>query len=446
MAIAAIAIFIIGADMLLLYFLALIRRLTTKYSKFKFYMIKRLFKSTFLFLFLGALSCGNTNNGSAKTNNEVKNPPKTKTTILTGAQQTREYLPLLKGKRIAVVGNQTSLIKSKNDTSLHLVDSLVSLKINIKKVFAPEHGFRGKADAGEMIKDGRDVKTGLAVISLYGSNKKPKKAQLNGIDLMVFDIQDVGARFYTYISTLHYVMEACAENNIPLLVLDRPNPNGNYIDGPVLEKAHQSFVGMHPVPVIYGMTIGEYAQMINGEGWLKNRVKCELKIIPLKNYTHQSSYSLPVKPSPNLPNDLAINLYPSLCFFEGTNVNAGRGTTKQFQVFGSPFLNESFFKYQYTPKPMEGAKHPKHSNKVCYGKDLSTHSSLNIINLEWLIRAYKNTDNQSEFFNSFFTNLAGTKKLQQQIESGFSSQEIKDSWQEDLAVFKKMRAGYLLYP
>ena len=264
------------------------------------------------------------------------NPSDSKT-VYPGAERMGLYLDSLKGKRVAVVANQTSVI-SNGSNYTHLVDSLVSLKLNIQKVFAPEHGFRGKADAGESIADGIDSKTGLPLISLYGKNKKPTKAQLKDIDLVVFDIQDVGVRFYTYISTLHYVMEACAELKIPLLLLDRPNPNGHYIDGPILEPAHKSFVGMHPVPVVYGMTIGEYGLMINGEKWLDNKLKASLTVIKLKNYTHNSTYNLPIKPSPNLPNKKAINLYPSLCFFEGTNVNAGRGTNMQFQIYGSPFL------------------------------------------------------------------------------------------------------------
>tara|TARA_R110002049_G_scaffold116110_1_gene268453 strand:+ start:12583 stop:13812 length:1230 start_codon:yes stop_codon:yes gene_type:complete len=372
--------------------------------------------------------------------------------IIVGANQTENYLPLLNGKRVGIVANQTSVIfkndenqKTEDESYTHLVDSLVTLKVNITKVFAPEHGFRGTADAGEIIKDRMDTKTGLPIVSLYGNNKKPSKEQLKNIDLLIFDIQDVGARFYTYISTLHYVMEACAENNIPLLLLDRPNPNGHYIDGPILETAHKSFVGMHPVPVVHGMTIGEYAHMINGEKWLENGMQCELKVIPIKNYNHSLPYSLPIKPSPNLPNDQAINLYPSLCFFEGTNVNAGRGTNTQFQVFGSPFLDPNNYTFKFTPKSNEGAKHPKHENKVCYGEDLTGFENLNGLNLNWLIEAYKNTEEQTEFFNDFFTKLAGTKKLQAQIESGLTEAQIKASWKEGLESFKKTREKYLIY-
>ncbi|MGY0408016.1 MAG: exo-beta-N-acetylmuramidase NamZ family protein, partial [Polaribacter sp.] len=320
--------------------------------------------------------------------------------------------------------------------------SLLSLKINIKKIFAPEHGFRGKSDAGEVLKDGLDTKTGLPILSLYGKNKKPTAAQLKGIDVLIFDIQDVGVRFYTYISTLHYVLEACAELDIQVILLDRPNPNAQYIDGPVLELKYQSFVGMHKVPVVYGMTIGEYGKMINGEKWLKNGVKCNLKVIPLENYTHQTKYSLPIKPSPNLPNDKSINLYPSLCFFEGTTISVGRGTEMQFQIYGSPFLTKSNF--TFTPKPNEGAKYPKYNNSICFGKDLRKTKNLTQLNISYLIKAYKQNTSK-EFFNSFFTKLAGTKKLQQQIEQGLSEKEIKKTWQKDLEKFKSIRKKYLLY-
>lgn len=367
--------------------------------------------------------------------------------IETGANQTESYVKLLKNKRVAVVANQTSVIvkspKSKVKNYAHLVDSLISLDVNVKKVFAPEHGFRGKADAGEIVKDGIDTKTGLPIISLYGKNKKPSKEQLKGIDVIVFDIQDVGARFYTYISTLHYVMEAAAESKIPVIVLDRPNPNGHYIDGPVLEKEHASFVGMHPVPIVYGMTIGEYGKMINGEKWLANGIQSKLTVIPLKNYSHKSKYNLPIKPSPNLPNSRSINLYPSLCFFEGTNVNAGRGTETQFQIFGSPFLNEKR-KFTYTPQPNEGAKRPKHAYMICYGEDLSNTAYLNKIDLQWLITAKKENTTKN-FFNAFFTKLAGTKTLQKQLEEGKTQAEIKASWQPEIEAFKKIRKKYLIY-
>lgn len=463
MAIAAIAIFIIGADMLLLYFLLLISLLAMKNSKFKTGpMIIRFFKNTFLFLLIGIVSCGRTN-GQNEGNKEAsiqiikdkKISSEEGSDIVVAASRIEEYLPLLKNRRVGIIGNQSSLIQTYKGKSsggdlseenyTHLVDSLLSLGVDIKKVFAPEHGFRGTADAGELIQDGKDTATGLPVISLYGDNKKPKQEQLNGLDILVFDLQDVGARFYTYISTLHYVMEAAAEQNIPIIVLDRPNPNGHYVDGPVLDPEHKSFVGMHPIPIVHGMTIGEYAQMINGENWLANGVKADLNVIQMENYDHSMAYNLPVRPSPNLPNAQAVNLYPSLCFFEGTNVNAGRGTPVPFQVFGSPYLNNEYFKYTYTPESREGAKSPKHLGKLCFGKDLTEHPRLNQINLGWLIEAYNNTSNKSEFFNPFFTKLAGGTQLQKQIEAGLSEEEIKESWQKNLEYFKTNRAKYLLY-
>ena len=403
-------------------------------------MFYRLVKNTFFILAMGLVSC----QGQTKMR---KNIPikKNDASIIIAANQTNAYLPLLEGKKIGIVGNQTSVIFKENGNYTHLVDSLLSRNITIEKVFSPEHGFRGKADAGEKVNDGIDAKTGIELVSLYGNNKKPTKAQLQGIDFMVFDIQDVGVRFYTYISTLHYVMEACAENNIPLLVLDRPNPNGHYIDGPILEKEHKSFVGMHPLPSFHSIGIGEYAQMINGENWLNNTIKCELMVVKMKNYNHLKTYQLPIKPSPNLPNSKAINLYPSLCFFEGTNINAGRGTDYQFQIFGAPSLNSDFFDYTYTPQPNDGAKHPKNEGKLCFGMNLTSVEKLNHINLEWLISAYQHTKNKDQFFNSFFSKLAGTKKLQQQIEGGSNEKEIKESWQNGLTTYKKMREKYILY-
>ncbi|MFY0715134.1 DUF1343 domain-containing protein [Seonamhaeicola sp. NFXS20] len=457
-------IFIIGAEILLLYDLLLIMRLAIKNSKFNFIMRFNVFKNTVLLFVLVLISCAS----KVKKDDVVYHEPlkhiQNDTSVVVGANQTEVYLPLLKGKRIGIVANQTSVIFKEKDSlflvdpetnetkfekiiyeSTHIVDSLRALNIDIKQVFAPEHGFRGKADAGEVVKDGVDTKTGIPIISLYGNNKKPKPEQLKNIDIVVFDIQDVGARFYTYISTLHYVMEACAEAGIPVLILDRPNPNGHYIDGPILEPKHKSFVGMHPIPVVHGMTIGEYAKMINGEKWLPNGVQCDLKVISIKNYTHQTKYSLPIKPSPNLPNDIAINLYPSLCFFEGTNVSAGRGTNRQFQIYGSPFLNAEVFNFQFTPQPNEGAKYPKHEGKICYGEKLNNKANLNHLNLEWLIKAYQNTTDKAKFFNSFFIKLAGTEALQKQIESGLSAKEIKSTWTEGLEHFKTIRKQYLIY-
>ena len=357
----------------------------------------------------------------------------------TGADNSENYLPLLKDKKVGVVSNQTGILSNK----IHLVDFLVSNAIQVQKIFAPEHGFRGTADAGELIIDGKDTKTGLPIISLYGANKKPTPEQLEGIDILIFDIQDVGARFYTYISSLHYIMEACAENNIPLLVLDRPNPNGFIIDGPILEKEFSSFVGMHPVPVLYGMTIGEYAQMINGEKWLKEEVQCNLQVIPCVDYDRNASYHITERPSPNLPNDQAINLYASLCFFEGTNVSVGRGTDKQFQIYGSPYLPQSGF--SFIPEPNFGAKEPIYKGVSCFGEDLTTIEPVSQIELKWLIRAFNTTEDKTAFFNPFFTKLAGTQTLRLQIEEGISERKIKKSWKPGLDQFKEIRKKYLLY-
>ncbi len=377
--------------------------------------------------------------------------------IITGAENIEAYLPLLKDKKVGVVANQSSqvlknasavnvnveIINATGVRKFHLVDFLTESKVSVQKIFAPEHGFRGTEDAGELIKDGKDSKTGLPIISLYGDNKKPKPEQLAGIDIMVYDLQDVGARFYTYISTLHYIMEACAENNIQLIVLDRPNPNINVVDGPILEKEFSSFVGMHPIPLLHGMTIGEYAKMINGEKWLKNGIQCQLTVVPCLNYNRKSEYSLPIKPSPNLPNDQSINLYASLCLFEGTNVSVGRGTETQFQVYGSPFLPKSNF--SFVPIPNFGAKEPLYKNEICNGEILTSIPKVNKLELKWLIKAYNSTTDKSKFFNSFFTKLAGTKKLQSQIEKGFSETEIRKTWEKGLEDFQQMRFMYLIY-
>jgi uncharacterized protein YbbC (DUF1343 family) len=406
------------------------------------------FKSTHFFWFIISLllvSCGSKLTPDKKTDTHTVNDDNK--TVIVGSNNTKAYFDLLNNKNIAIVANQTSMITNpETKTNLHLVDFLnVKFPHQIKKVFAPEHGFRGKADAGEHIENGIDKKTNLPIISLYGKNRKPSKEQLKNIDVVLFDIQDVGVRFYTYISTLHYVMEACAELNIKLIVLDRPNPNAHYIDGPFLEKTHSSFVGMHPIPLVYGMTIGEYAQMINGEKWLKNKLQCDLKVVTLQHYTHQTKYDLLIKPSPNLPNAKSINLYPSLAFFEGTNVSCGRGTEMQFQIFGSPFLNQKMFSFQFMPQPNFGAKYPKHKAKACFGKDLRQVKRLSQLNLEWLIEAYTNTTDKTVFFNKFFTKLAGTKKLQEHIEQGYTYREIRKTWLKDLEQFKKIRQKYLLY-
>lgn len=411
-------------------------------------------KNTVLFSFMLITACGNSiqpkavnqkpNEVTANTS-EITNNTQTED-IKTGADNYDKYLPLLKDKKVGIVTNQTGVVYIKEKTAadrINIVDFLVSQKVNLQKIYAPEHGFRGTADAGELIKDGKDTKTGLPIISLYGNNKKPKPEQLAGIDVLVFDLQDVGARFYTYISSLHYIMEACAEQNIPLIVLDRPNPNGGIVDGPTLEKENSSFVGMHSIPALHGMTIGEYGQMINGEKWLKDGIQCKLTVIPCTNYKRDMFYSLPEKPSPNLPNDQAINLYASLCLFEGTNVSMGRGTNKQFQIYGSPYLPKTGF--SFTPQPNEGAKDPQYKGVVCYGEDLSKAPKVKRLELKWLLKAYKETEDKSKFFIPFFTKLAGTKQLQQQIEAGKTEDDIRKSWQPGLEQFRTMRKQYLIY-
>jgi uncharacterized protein YbbC (DUF1343 family) len=365
--------------------------------------------------------------------------PAAQSLLQTGAEQTTSYLPLLQGKRVAMVVNQTSVIGKS-----HEVDSLLALGVNIKLIYAPEHGFRGDADAGAHISNATDTKTGLPIYSLYGKNKKPTAEQLKDVDVVLFDIQDVGARFYTYISTMHYVMEACAEQNKQLLVLDRPNPNGYYVDGPVLEASNKSFVGMHPIPVVHGLTVGELARMINGEKWLAGQKSCPLTVIPVANYTHKTRYSLPVKPSPNLPNDLAIQLYPSICLFEGTTVSVGRGTEWPFQVIGSPFYKRKEF--SFTPRPLPGATSPPLLNQVCYGRKLTENDVPGQFSLAFVIDFYRNSTNQDKFFINFFNTLAGTNTLKNQIQAGLSEAEIRASWQPALNQYKNMRRAYLLYP
>ena len=392
-------------------------------------VVKSIFKNTVLFIVFLTCSCQAQNN---------------KLTL--GIQQVDKYAPMLMNKSVGIVANASSVIPNIKGNYVHLVDSLSYLNIRIKAVFAPEHGFRGTAENGAIIVDEVDEKTQLPIYSLHGSHFKPSAEQLTGIDVMVFDLQDVGLRFYTYISTLHYVMEACAEQNIPLIILDRPNPNAHYIDGPILELEHQSFVGMHPVPIVYGMTIGEYAQMINGEKWLKNKLSCDIKIVSIKNYTHQTRYELPLRPSPNLRSAKSINLYPSLCLFEGTDVSVGRGTDHPFEVFGSPNLSETLFNYSFMPVAQQGATHPPHEGKLCYGRDLSDTEDLNYINLEWLIETYQDYKQSGKsFFNNYFHKLAGTHRLRAAIEKGEAQQDIKADWQEGLEKFKATRAHYLIY-
>lgn len=408
-------------------------------------MIQKLFKYTLIAAFLFA------NQISFAQNDDYER-------IYSGAENPELYLSLLLNKRVGVVTNQTGVVfagtklfstsDKKLEKDTHLVDFLVSRKVDVKKIFSPEHGFRGDVDAGETVKSGKDVKTGLPIVSLYGSNKKPTKEQFADLDIILFDIQDVGARFYTYISTLHYVMEAAAENGKKVIVLDRPNPNGHYIDGPVLKKGYETFVGMHKVPVVYGMTMGEYAQMINGEKWLKNGVQADLTIVPLKNYIHQRHYILPIPPSPNLPNDKSINLYPSTCFFEAFHGSEGRGTDKPFQVYGSPFLKNMH--YQFTPKPNAGAKAPRFNGEICYGEDLTETEFLSEIKLEWLIKAFKNYEGKEPFWikqsgKFWIDTLAGSDELRKQIEQGMTEEQIKATWQKDLDAFKLVREKYLIY-
>jgi len=363
--------------------------------------------------------------------------------IIVGAERIDSYIKELQGKKVGVVANHTSVIKR-----THLVDSLLGLKINIIRVFSPEHGFRGNADAGEKVISTTDNKTGLPIVSLYGKNKKPTPAQIKDLDVIIFDIQDVGARFYTYISTMHYVMETCAENNKKLIILDRPNPNGHYVDGPILEDKFKSFVGMHPVPIVHGMTVGEYANMINDEGWLANKVKCNISVVTVKNYNHNSYYKLPIKPSPNLPNMSSVYLYPSLCLFEGTPISVGRGTDKPFQVLGHPKMTSD--RFSFIPKSMVGAKSPKLEGKKCNGYDLSFFGDEYMkekggLNLYWLIDIYNNFPEKKGFFTEMFQLLSGTDLLQQQIEAGKTEEDIYDSWKDEIIKFKQTRKKYLLY-
>jgi len=360
-----------------------------------------------------------------------------------GASQFDKYKQLINGKSVAVVANQTSMAGD-----VHLIDFLLKNGVDIKKIFAPEHGFRDLADAGEEIKDGKDVQTGLPVVSLYGSHRKATPEDLSGIDVVIFDIQDVGVRFYTYLGTLHYMMEACAENNVEVLILDRPNPNGFYVDGNILDTAFSSFVGMHPVPIVHGMTVGEYALMINGEGWLKGGIRCKLNVIKCLNYDHSTLYELPVKPSPNLPNQTSIYLYPSICFFEGTNVSLGRGTAFPFQVYGSPLLPDRGF--SFTPDSAFGAKNPPLKGIKCYGVDLRNAINdklvpVSAINLEWVIDAYNNYSEKDKFFTRYFDTLSGGPTIREQIEQGMTADQIRETWKAGLEEFRQIRAKYLLY-
>jgi len=364
--------------------------------------------------------------------------------IILGNARFDQYLPLLKNKRVGLVGNQSSLVGK-----THLVDTLLAQNVQVTTLFSPEHGFRGTADAGATIKDGKDAKTGLPIISLYGANKKPTPEQLSNVDVLLFDIQDVGVRFYTYISTLHYVMEACAENHIPLIVLDKPNPNAHYVDGPILEPKWKSFIGMDPVPIVYGMTMGEYAKMINGEKWLKKGVQCELTVIPCENYTHNTPYHLPVHPSPNLRSSSAIYLYPSLCLFEGTSVSVGRGTETPFEIYGHPKFPKTGF--SFTPKPNFGAAKPLWNGQLCNGfwpgKDSVAARNVHFT-LKYLIQARDLLAKVHEPFitsENMFDKLAGTSSLREKLMAGASEAEIRKDWQEGLEKFKTIRNKYLIY-
>ena len=360
-----------------------------------------------------------------------------------GAMRMEMYLPMLENKAVGVVGNQTSIM----DNGTHLIDTLLSYDVNIVKIFTPEHGFRGTADEGATIASGVDDKTGIPIVSLYGKNKKPTSEQLQNIDILVFDLQDVGTRFYTYISTMTYVMEAAAENNIPVIVLDRPNPNGFYVDGPVLEPENASFVGMHCVPIVYGMTIGEYAMMVNGEKWLADGLQCELTVIPLGNYDRNAIYKLPVKPSPNLPNWESVYLYPSLCLFEGTDVSVGRGTDMPFQVYGHPAMTDDFV---FIPRTAEGHRAPLYADKECHGKNLTEYAhryrnNEKKLDLSWILDARNQLKDDDKFFNNYFIKLVGVADLQQKINSGMSEDEIRSSWQTGIDNYLKIRDRYLIY-
>jgi uncharacterized protein YbbC (DUF1343 family) len=391
--------------------------------RFCFFLITLFFNITFLFSQVGIQSYQS---------------------ITTGAQQIDTYLPKLKNKKVAIVTNASGIIGNK-----HLVDTLLSHKVKIVKIFGPEHGFRGTADAGEKVKSGKDILTNITVVSLYGSHKKPTKEDLKGVDIVVYDIQDVGVRFYTYISTMTYVMEACAENNKELIIFDRPNPNGFYIDGPVMIDKYKSFLGLHNIPIVYGMTCGEYAQMVNGEGWMKTKLKCNLSVIPLKNYDRAKFISgLPVKPSPNLPNDTAVLLYPSLGLFEGTIVSLGRGTDSPFQVIGSP--TSATFTYNFKPISNPISKKPKYQDTLCYGIDLRPLFNQQLqrksIDVGWVAMFYNQTpDKQVVYFDKNFNYHAGNDELQIQIKSNILEKDIRASWQPALETFKKIRSKYLMY-
>ncbi len=413
--------------------------------------MKKIYKHLSCFFLLQALglffmSCSpniqpNTQTSTVPSPPEIAPPAKKEALAAkVGARQLFSYLPQIQSKKVALVVNHTSLVEGQ-----HLVDTLLSIGIDVQKVFAPEHGFRGDIDAGEHLNDSRDKRTGLPIISLYGKNKKPTAEQLEGIEVLIFDIQDVGVRFYTYISTMHYVMEACAELGKEVIILDRPNPNGAYIDGPMLDAELTSFVGMHPIPIVHGLTVGELAKMINGEGWLKGGKTCQLTVVPVLGYAHEAPYALPVGPSPNLPNDLSVALYPSICLFEGTQISVGRGTRYPFQVIGAPFSKMGDF--SFVPESIIGmSKNPKYQGQRCYGLDFRNSAFKAKFTLKYLIDFYQKYPHKEKFFNSYFDTLVGTHTLQKQIKAGMSEQQIRKTWQPRLTEYKKMRQKYLLYP
>lgn len=398
-----------------------------------------------VFLFFFQLNCTTTNSSEETSSADPAEPVAEMTGIELGAAQLAAYLPSLAGTTVGVIVNHTSTVGDQ-----HLVDILLENDIKIQSIFAPEHGFRGTADAGQHLEDGKDPETGLPVVSLYGKNRKPQKSQLEGLDWMIFDIQDVGARFYTYISTMHHAMDVCAEMGIQFMVLDRPNPNGHYVDGPILDPDFKSFVGLDPIPIVHGMTIGEYAKMVNGEGWLTDGHSCKLTVIPCQNYTHSTPYELPVSPSPNLPNMRSIYLYPSTCFFEGTVASEGRGTDKQFQVYGHPDYPEDVAEFVFTPMPGPGSKNPKLKGEECYGYDLTDRTAEAIraegrLNLSYLIDFYNNFPDKDKFFKKYFDTLAGGTDLREQIIAGKTEEEIRAGWQDGLNRYKEIRKKYLLY-
>jgi uncharacterized protein YbbC (DUF1343 family) len=400
------------------------RKVQTDWLKFGLFTFKNKYKMIRIFILLFLFSLINC---------------QAQTKVVLGIEQMNEYVPQLENKRVALLVNQTSTVGH-----VHLADVLKAMKVNVRKIFSPEHGFRGEAAAGEHVNDSIDPQTGFAVISLYGNNRKPTVEQLSDVDVVIFDIQDVGARFFTYISTLHYLMEACAENNKKVIILDRPNPNP-YVDGPVKSAdAKRNFLGMHPIPVTHGMTIGEYAQMINGEGWLKDGKKCDLEIVRLQFWTRDTFYSVKIKPSPNLPNDHAIALYPSVCLLEQTVISIGRGTQTPFEVIGNPLLKT--LPYQFTPVDIKGmAIDPPHENQICYGYDLRKEPEPKKVSLKYLIEMYNLYPEKEKFFGQYFDNIAGNSVLKEQIKQGMTEEQIRATWQKDLDAFNEKRKKYLIY-